>query len=236
MSTEGLVGYFTNSELEEMCGAIHALLTEFGGCWATCDVDASMLYGVTFATLLDPSVAFNIQKAMQNATNTSENFVTTTLIAGTQEEKLAFMQSQGFDVQKISFADMLPDLNSLKDRPEDMVRYRQACSQMNLWVMTVKSDSKLLSENTSVKKPFSIISDLKGENLHIHLTGRVDSITAPELLEFYKKQMEQNHITSADLDVKQMEYISSAGLRVLLIMFKELHGAFLLYTSPSPRD
>lgn len=54
----------------------------------------------------------------------------------------------------------------------------------------------------------------EGKNLKLALTGRLDTITAPE----FEKAVNENidGVENLTLDFKDLEYISSAGLRVLL--------------------
>ena len=54
----------------------------------------------------------------------------------------------------------------------------------------------------------------EGKNLDIVLTGRLDTTTAPDLEKEVKESIEG--VESLDFDFKSLEYISSAGLRVLL--------------------
>ena len=63
--------------------------------------------------------------------------------------------------------------------------------------------------------------DLNKENdkLIISLEGRLDTNTSPELESEYKKLDEKNIV----LDLEKLNYISSAGLRVLLNMQKEMN-------------
>ena len=55
---------------------------------------------------------------------------------------------------------------------------------------------------------------VEGQELKIALTGRLDTTTAPELESVVKDSLEG--ITSLIFDLEKLEYISSAGLRVLL--------------------
>lgn len=57
------------------------------------------------------------------------------------------------------------------------------------------------------------------DKLIISLEGRLDTTTSPELESEYKKLDEKNIV----LDLKDLNYISSAGLRVLLTMQKEMN-------------
>lgn len=62
-----------------------------------------------------------------------------------------------------------------------------------------------------------------GENLTISLKGRLDTITSNELLEAFAKVEKKENLVIVDM--KDLEYISSAGLRALLAMKKELAAA-----------
>lgn len=54
----------------------------------------------------------------------------------------------------------------------------------------------------------------EGNKLTISVSGRVDTVTAPELESFITENT--NGVTELILDLKDMSYTSSAGLRVIL--------------------
>ena len=58
--------------------------------------------------------------------------------------------------------------------------------------------------------------------LHIALEGRLDTNTAPQLEAELKHSL--SGITRLDLDFSGLEYLSSAGLRVLLAAQKTMNG------------
>ena len=66
---------------------------------------------------------------------------------------------------------------------------------------------------------------LRGERIRsgvfrASLRGRMDTITAPELLKAWEAEKGGTPITAAEIDCSRLQYISSAGLRVLLILQK----------------
>lgn len=67
-----------------------------------------------------------------------------------------------------------------------------------------------------------MIIDVKKEKekLIFRLKGRLDTTTAPELEAVFKEQREG--ASELELDFGELEYLSSAGLRVLLAAFKEM--------------
>jgi anti-sigma B factor antagonist len=65
------------------------------------------------------------------------------------------------------------------------------------------------------------INKKTGENkIIIELSGRLDTTTAPELEEELEKTI--GTAEELELDFKELEYISSAGLRVILRAHKEM--------------
>ena len=63
-----------------------------------------------------------------------------------------------------------------------------------------------------------IEKNLNEKNLVVALEGRLDTTTAPQLEEELKTCLEG--VTDLVIDLSKLEYISSAGLRVLLSAFK----------------
>ncbi len=67
-----------------------------------------------------------------------------------------------------------------------------------------------------------ITKTMNGTNLTIALEGRLDTTTAPQLEK--ELQASLNGVTELTLDFSALEYISSAGLRVLLSAHKAMSG------------
>ena len=66
-----------------------------------------------------------------------------------------------------------------------------------------------------------ISKDLYENELGLALTGRLDTTTAPQLEAVLKESLEG--VTELTLDFERLEYISSAGLRVLLSAQKQMN-------------
>ncbi len=60
----------------------------------------------------------------------------------------------------------------------------------------------------------NIVKNINGESLEVKVDGRLDTTTAPEFEESLKASIEG--ISDLHLNLEGLEYISSAGLRVLL--------------------
>ncbi len=60
----------------------------------------------------------------------------------------------------------------------------------------------------------NIGKEKNGSEMTVALTGRLDTMTAPDLERELKDSLDG--VTALTMDLKDLEYISSAGLRVLL--------------------
>lgn len=67
----------------------------------------------------------------------------------------------------------------------------------------------------------TITKQIEGNKLTIALEGRLDTTTAPELEEVLKTSLDG--ITDLVLDMKELVYLSSAGLRVVLSAQKRMN-------------
>ncbi|WP_026662452.1 STAS domain-containing protein [Butyrivibrio proteoclasticus] len=68
----------------------------------------------------------------------------------------------------------------------------------------------------------TITKNLNGDQLEIVLEGRLDTMTAPDLEQVIRESLD--NVKNLTVDMKNLEYVSSAGLRTLLIAKKQLHN------------
>lgn len=68
----------------------------------------------------------------------------------------------------------------------------------------------------------NITKKTDGSKLEVLLEGRLDTVTAPELEASLKESLDD--VKELVLDLAQLEYISSAGLRVLLSAQKTMNA------------
>ena len=137
-----------------------------------------------------------------------------------------FINDMGFDLALEPVKDYLPEkLHSLEKLPkEHQHAIREILESMCYYVMTPR---KVNSFNSSDGKKFRLESKLNGSTLIFNLSGRLDTISAPELLDTFRNT---HDVKSVEIDMKDLDYISSAGLRVLLIMYKTLpSGGFKMF-------
>ncbi|MBQ9383443.1 MAG: anti-sigma factor antagonist [Ruminiclostridium sp.] len=224
ITTEGLLMYLTQSEIETVFGNIRKLLLEFGGKWVTVDneLDLAQTKALTAALAgMPPELVANLGNigGGSMAKTTLENNI---FFDKDREKAKKFVSDMGFDLELVSMKKYLPDpIVSLKDLPKELAeKAAEAFGEVNFWVMTPKPGT--VEEFTCKEDNFNADVKLSDDILNVALTGRLDTITSPGLLALYKDAEAKGKITSICVDMKELEYISSAGLRVLMIMRKAL--------------
>ena len=222
IATDGLLGYFNESELNSMCVNIKRILREFGGSWITGDMTNEVIFGATFGILLksNPEAlqTFSMNTASQMADVAMKQ---NSLFSGGTQKAVEYLQGVGFQVEKSSYADLMPSLVSMADNPEIEKELREAYRSIEMWKMTLSRDKEETKEEVEAKD-FGAELSLAGDHLDVALSGRLDTITAPELLEKFESITKDRTVASVTIDNQNLQYISSAGLRVMLIIYKAL--------------
>jgi len=224
ITTEGLLMYLTQAEIETVFGNIRKLLLEYGGKWVTVDneLDLAQDKGIMALTASLPKemagAVANIA-AGSVAKTTMENNV---FFDKDREKAKKFVEDMGFNLKFIPFKDYMPDtIYSLAGLPDELrAQVLKGLQEVNMWVMTPKAG--IVEDFSCKEENFNANVRLNDDKLYIELTGRLDTITAPELLSLYKEADAKAKISHITIDMKKLDYVSSAGLRVLLIMRKAL--------------
>lgn len=223
VTTEGLLMYFAQSELEEVFSNIHRLLRKHGGSWVITD-RAYFLYDkeVVAAALNNDPALTAMYAAVTNraaATAADVRFNDSVFFDPDDEKVRAFIRKMGFALHEICMADYLPEpIASLKGTPEAEPAVREVFRKMMFWELTVAEDTA--AKPVDIDLPFQVASEVKDGVFHASVQGRMDTITAPELLREFQNAGGQ--FKAIHVDVSRMSYVSSAGLRVLLMMYKSL--------------
>ena len=203
--------YLSQSELEEVFSNMLRLLEEFGGMWVTTDnMVASTQQKVVqvICSGMGKSAAGRKRPGLEN-------------VFFDEERAEDFVKNMGFSLEKVPVFDYIPEqLNTLAEYPKEIQsKVRDVFGQMYFWIMRpdVNSSWKYIDSQNK----FSMTSRRAGTTFFVSLQDRLETLTAPELLSLYREESEKAVCDSIDIDMKNLDYISSAGLRVLLIMMKE---------------
>jgi len=222
ITTEGLLMYFTQPELEEVFTNIHKLLQKHGGSWFL--VDRSYHQNeqrIAEAMLNDDRQALDMFKALgARGAGTMADIKTynNSFFTGSDEEVRTFIKRMGFKLREIPMADYLPErIVSLEKMPQVEPAVRDVFKTMYFWELTV---SKGTDKKEKANLPFALETSFEDGRFCVAIQGRMDTLTAPELLQ--KFQQLPDKATAIEIDIENMSYVSSAGLRVLLMMYKSL--------------
>ena len=79
----------------------------------------------------------------------------------------------------------------------------------------------------------TITTNHENADLNVVLTGRLDSVTANELDNVLQKELTQD-TTSLTVNLKEIDFISSKGLRVLVAAYKKLTGKPMTLVGANP--
>ena len=69
----------------------------------------------------------------------------------------------------------------------------------------------------------TLTTEKNGTQLTVHLNGELNTLTAPELSALLTQEL--GGVTALTLDFAECDYVSSAGLRVLLATFKQMKAS-----------
>ena len=221
ITTEGLLMYFTQQELEEVFSNIRRILQKHGGSWIIVDRTYYTHDSAIASAVLDndPGLVALYTAITKKAAGTTADvkFNDNIIFQGTDEEIKTFIGKMGFEVKELDMGDYLPDhFGVLPPASAEDARVRDVFRGMCFWELSVKEKSKV---KAAQDMPFRVESEFKDGKFTTWIQGRVDTITAPQLLAQYQKA---DGVKAIELNIVNMSYISSAGLRVLLIMYKAL--------------
>jgi anti-anti-sigma factor len=132
---------------------------------------------------------------------------------------MAFLAKHGLKAERVNVAEHMPDLNSLnRVSAEQTAAIREGMKHSAFWRITPSGTAVALP--TTETEGFHVDASIQDGTLSLVLAGRFDTITAPSLLSFFERTKAGQSVDAVDVDCGRLDYISSAGLRVLLIMHK----------------
>ena len=232
ISCEGLTQYLSADEFEQLIGGIREILIQHGGAWVTSDFGVDYEAFAT-ANMASPDAVKLYNAARRQATSAS-NIYNEGVAYWDAEKKQAFLEAHGMIVEKLPFWAEDVRLNLLEGMPEAWKdNIRRLLKSSSLWRMTVDPnyERKPVIQGAKEVDNLRISYASQDDTLLCAVSGRVDTISAPALLEVFENHYDG--ISRVRIDAGKLEYISSAGLRVLLMAIKKLGEGSVTVTNAS---
>jgi anti-anti-sigma factor len=222
INTEGLLMYFSDAEIHSFLENIKKLLDIHGGCWITADPEI-MPEHIRILSAIHPGDTNHDTDSILNE-KADVSVTTNSLMVryGHEKEDVEkvkdILSEHGLKAERIRIGSHIVATKAFSLlTPEQGSAVLKAVEDIAFW----KVVSAGLSENNAgADQHFTIRKEYTDGVLFLELTGRLDSLTAPQLLAKYEKQNASDVIRKVQIDCHALDYISSAGLRVLLIMQK----------------
>ena len=223
ITTEGLLMYLTDSEMDVLCDNIKKILAEHGGYWITLDPEMSLLYLLIVKSFYGERTREIMWQSKyriddKSDVNAIENTITISVRGDVQKNMknaMNYIKSKGFKLERLPYADHVPEFKSLE--------IKRVC----IWKITV-DESVNVDISDAWAESFNADASIDGDRLNLVLSGNLDTLSAPELLANYEKIKKDNTLNSVFIDCSKLEYVSSAGLRVLLIMQNDCEDGVIM--------
>lgn len=237
ITTEGMMMYFTEDEASQVLKSIRSLLEIFGGCWITPDPEYMLQFFLTFRSVLGENAVKKLLDSRDNASGQSDvslggnSFILHPQdLPSSMSRSLGFLKSHGLKAQRLNLAEYMPELSAYKKlTKEQIAAFQAAMRKCHYWKITLEEDQKR-GDRGKDSAPFSLEVTRGDQEFTALLRGRMDTLTAPELLEAFERETKKGEIRRVQIRCEQLDYISSAGLRVLLMIRKALPGGELVLT------
>ena len=229
ITTEGMMMYFNESEVDAVISNIRALLKVHGGCWITSDPEFKLQFILSFRSLFGEKALEKLLNQSGNSAmkqsdveNLSNSFILdATNMTSSIKTTESFLHNHGLKAERVNVAEHMPALNIYRKlSPEQILNFKESMRHCRYWIITL-DDSKNFQDNASTS-PFKMIRKVENGILFIKLYGRVDSLSAPQILKAWEAEKSADVIDEVKIDCSDVEFISSAGERVLSYIKAEM--------------
>lgn len=214
LSSEGLLPYLTADEAEQLVIGVQKVLKEHGGAWISSDFSLS-------PAVPHDSEAEALPTDSSGESAEEDRIYLSGVAFWNEDRKTAFLESHGLLAEKLPLYLDGEALSALDAVPEDRrASLLSLLKEATVWRMT--ADPAFTASVHGSKQVQHLIVDYRssGSKLFFMAKGRIDTISAPILLKIFDRN--SNGIAAVTIDATQLEYISSAGLRTLLLMSRKM--------------
>lgn len=218
ISCEGLLQYLSPSEFEQFLDGVRQILEKHSGAFVTSDMGVKYEPFAT-ANMSSPEA----YEASRKRTMSNSDIYNDGVGRMDREKVKAFIEARGFKVEAQPFYHGDENLAMLQAIPESWRdKYIELLKNACVWKMTLDPDYTQKASVSGAEKIENLTVDYRksGGALEMTASGRIDTISAPAILKVFDECGEG--VSSVKVKAKDLEYISSAGLRAMMIMVKKL--------------
>ena len=223
INTEGLLMYFSDAEIHPFLDNIKKLLDSHGGCWITADPEIKPEHDRIRKAIEPDGSEQDTRLVLQEKADVDDLQNAMLVRIGHEAEDIrrvqAVLSDHGLKAERIRIAGGIAETKAFSQLNADQGKaVLKATKDIAFWKVV---SAGAAGGRKETGHSFAIDDDLVGDVLELRVTGRLDSLTAPQLLEVYENRKAAGEIRKVQVDCYALDYISSAGLRVLLIMQKK---------------
>ena len=241
ITTEGMMMYFDAHEADTVVSNIRAMLEQHGGLWITPDPEFILQFFYSFRSIFGKDspakLAASKESAQQQANVASLSnplIINPDDIIRSTKTAEDFINSHGMKVKKITLAEHIPNLSIYRQLTQEQIRnFKTAMNDCHYWIITLDEQRQPADNAEQQATPFEMNYALENNMFKVSIGGRLDSLTAPQLLTAWEKIKTTSMPVGAEIDCAKLGYITSAGIRVFLILQKAL-GKNLALTNVNP--
>ena len=236
ITTEGLLMYLTASETDAMCDNIKKILAEHGGYWITLDPEMSPMYAMiakSFYGDLTREFMFRSKYRIEDKSDVEvvHNTITVSLLGDVQENMknaMNYIASKGFKLERLPYSEHVPEFKSLENADAKIkAKIKEGFKRVCIWKISL-DESVDVDTCDAETESFNADASIDGDRLNLALSGNLDTLSAPKLLTNYEKIKKDYTLNSVLIDCSKLDFVSSAGLRVLLIMQEDCKGGVIM--------
>ena len=239
ITSEGLLQYLSKNELIQMIQGIRKLLLKHGGAWYSSDMEVAY-DKISAVNIGNPDALRRFAQARSAIAEKADiNFESANFQS--IEDKMHFFEEHGLIIEKVPFYVEGQHLNTMMAiAPEKQEKLKALLKSFSIWKM-VPDENYAAKKSACIAESADHLSIRYQEEdgiLYCTLEGRVDTLSAPELLRVFEKTAEETPLKAMEIDAQQLEYISSVGLRVLMIAVKRMGtgSVSVLHASEAIKD
>ena len=220
---EGLFMYLQDYEVTSFCEGLKRVLSKHGGAFVTPDFSTMSFYGCILQTFLGEAEGKAFLDGMaEKIFSKSDTNGFESLARADDEAAYRFFTARGLTVERIPFYDpAAPDELNVFSRidSDKKAQLIEKLSHIYGWRVTYSGGNEVSTSRQGYCADYTCSDG----TIRYRIAGRLDSVTATDFMEMYEKSKSSEDFSLVQVDLADAEYISSAGLRVLLRM-KKVHG------------